>query len=91
MEHDPILSAVERTLSIYLLINQHSREEQQLARAALKLEFDQLTANGEHRERLVVKGLTLLRQLDERKPAKRARSAIAKADIITVDGTLRSP
>ena len=72
MEQNPIVSAVDRTLSIYLLINQHSREEEQLARTALKLEFDRLIANGEHQERLVVRGLTLLRQLDERKPAKRA-------------------
>lgn len=63
-------------------MNRHSREEEQLARTALKLEFDQLIANGEHdQERLVVKGLTLLRQLDERKPTKRALGRLLPTQI----------
>jgi hypothetical protein len=62
-------------------MNRHSREEEQLARTALKLEFDQLTATGEQQERLVVKGLTLLRQLDERKPARRAFDRLSPTQI----------
>jgi hypothetical protein len=82
MKYDPILTAVDSTLSIYLLMNRHSREEEQVARTALKLEFDQLSANGEHDpERLVVKGLTLLRQLDEQKPAKRAVDRLSPTQI----------
>ena len=82
MQYNPILNAVDCTLSIYLLMNRHSREEEQLARTALKLEYDQLIANGEHdQERLVVKGLTLLRQLDERKPAKRAFDRLSPTQI----------
>jgi len=82
MNHNPIQSAIACTLSIYLLMNRHSREEEQLANAALKLEFDQLTASGEHdQERLVLKGLTLLRQLDEGKPAKRAFDRLSQTQI----------
>jgi hypothetical protein len=70
MIHDPVLSAVDCTLSIYLLMNRHSLEEEQIARTTLKLHFDQLIASGEdEQERLIVKGLTLLRELDELKPA----------------------
>jgi hypothetical protein len=71
MKHDPVLSAVDCAMSVYLMMNRHSREEEQTARSTLKLHFDRLVAGGEdEQERLVVKGLTLLRQLDERKPAR---------------------
>lgn len=68
MKHDPVLSAVDCTLSTYLLMNRHSEDETQIARTTLKLHFDQLIDHGEaDQQRLVVKGLTLLRELDERK------------------------
>ena len=68
MKHDPVLSAVDCALSTYLIMNRHSPEEEQSARETLNLHFDQLVAGGEDEQlQLVVKGLTLLRALDERK------------------------
>ena len=72
MIHDPVLNAVDCTLSVYLLMNRHNLEETQIARTTLKLHFDQLIASGEDEQQLVIKGLTLLRELDARKPARAA-------------------
>jgi len=47
MKHDPVLSAIDCTLSTYLLMNRHSEDETQIARTTLKLHFDQLIDHGE--------------------------------------------
>ena len=70
MKHNPVLNAVDCTLSIYFLMNRHSPVREQIARIALKLHFDRLIGSGEEEQRLVTKGLILLRELDERKPAR---------------------
>jgi hypothetical protein len=71
MKQNEALGAVDSVLFTYLLMNRHSREEEQITRATLKLHFEQLIAGGEaEQQRLVVKGLTLLRELDQRKPMR---------------------
>jgi hypothetical protein len=72
MKHDPVPSAVDRTLLIYLLMNRRSPEQEEVVRAMLTLHFNQLIANGEHEQQLVIKGLTLLRELGERRPVRAA-------------------
>jgi len=71
MKQNEALGAVDSVLFTYLLMKRHSREEEQITRATLKLHFDQLIAGGEvEQQQLVVKGLTLLRELDHRKPMR---------------------
>jgi hypothetical protein len=90
MKYDPVLTAVECTLSTYLLMNRHSKDEEQSARTTLKLHFGQLIAQGEcEHQRLIVKGLTLLRELDERKFRGRtsSHSRAVRANMRGINGT----
>jgi len=71
MKPDVLLSAVDCTLFTYLLMNRHSQTEEQIARATLTPHLDGLIANGEHdQQRLIVKGLTLLKELEEHRAAR---------------------
>jgi hypothetical protein len=91
MKYDPLLTAVDCTLSTYLLMNRHSKDEEQSARATLKVHFGQLIAQGEcEHQRLIVKGLTLLRELDDWKSRGRTsnRSRAIRPNIAAINGTL---
>jgi len=77
MKHNKLFSAVDCALFNYLLMNRHSEKEEWIARTSLILHLDQLIANGEHdQQRLVVKGLTHLRELQEHKALRRRQHEI---------------
>jgi hypothetical protein len=72
MEPNKLLSAVDCTLFTYLLMNRHTETEERIARATLTPHLDRLIANGEHdQQRLIVKGLTHLRELEEDQAARK--------------------
>lgn len=75
MKHNEMLSAIECALFTYLLMNRHSSKEGEMARATLTLHLNGLVESGEHdQQRLVVRGLAHLREIEQHKAVRRRRA-----------------